>query len=220
MNKTTTHDGYTRLQYHRIAVDRQTAPGGKRRWYKISFNGGKGGDAIDDMNKGRASATVLTWAILAAIYNEYDFDIASLRVGDNDHTIASSAEVIITIASGEPASFVKSQQDSMNQWLREEYGPNDPDVCCTIEKCEKQDTIINPPALEALMECLEQTPQGIIEKSQTATVSNNVGRINIEDGHILVSTYTYSTDKEGMERASQEIHQTFASFGATTSEVE
>jgi dipeptidase D len=128
--------------------------------------------------------------------------------------------VIITIASGEPASFVKSQQDSMNQWLREEYGPNDPDVCCTIEKCEKQDTIINTESWEAMMTALEQVPQGVVKMSEsmegTVETSNNVGRIVTEDDHLFISTHTRSFIDADMIALGEDIAKAFKEVGATT----
>ena len=110
------------LQFHRIPVVRKQAPGGKRRWYRIRFEGGLGGHSGVDINKGRCSAVVPAWAILAAIYNEYEFDVASIKIGEANASIASSAEIILTIPSGEGAEFVKQQHEMMNEWLREEYG--------------------------------------------------------------------------------------------------
>ena len=139
------------LQFHRIPVERKAAPSGKRRWYSIRFEGGLGGHSGVDINKGRCSAVIPSWAILAAIYNEYAFDIASIKIGEANASIASSAEIVLTIPSGEGAEFVKQQEAMMNQWLREEYGAGDSHIRCTISKCEPQQTVINTEAFEALI---------------------------------------------------------------------
>jgi len=205
------------LQFHRIPMERQTAPGGKRRWYCIRFEGGKGGHSGVDINKGRCSAVVAAWAVLAAIYNEYDFRVASIRIGEANASIASSGEVILTIPSGEAAEFVKAQQDMMNQWLREEY-PDDPAMTCTIEKCERQPTVISPEAFEALLACLEQIPQGVVKMSDmmddTVETSNNVGRVFTADDHIFVSTHTRSFIDSEMEALSTDIASVFKACGA------
>ncbi|MBQ2211175.1 MAG: hypothetical protein II404_14660 [Prevotella sp.] len=213
----------TCLQYHRIPTKRLPSPGGKRRWYRIRFEGGTGGDAASNLPKGHVSAVIPAWAILAAIYNEYDFDVASIVVGDADSSIASAAEAIICIPSGEPAEFVKSQQESMNQWLQEEYGQHDPQIHCTIEKCEKQETVIDNKSFESLMECLEQIPQGMIadeSKKGNATASNNVGRIRTEQDYILVSTLSIGPTTSEANSLAQDIKSTFASFGATSETVQ
>ena len=208
------------LQFHRIPLQRKPAPGGKRRWYRIRFEGGLGGHSGVDINKGRCSAVVPAWAILATIYNEYDFDVASIKIGEANASIASSAEIILTIPSGEGAEFVKQQQEMMNEWLREEYGNTDPNMHCTIEKCEAQETVINPEALEALLTCLEQIPQGVVKMSETmkdtVETSNNVGRILTENDHIFVSTHTRSFVDSEMEALSKDIANTFKANGATT----
>ncbi len=206
------------LQFHRIPVERMPAPGGKRRWYCIRFEGGLGGHSGVDINKGRCSAVVSAWAILAAIYNEYDFDVASIKIGEANASIASSAEIVLTIPSGEGSEFVKQQEEMMNEWLREEYGDNDPNMRCVIRKCERQETIINREAFKALMTCLEQIPQGVVKMSDTmkdtVETSNNVGRIETEQDCIFVSTHTRSFIDSEMEVLSREIADVFAAHGA------
>ena len=89
------------LQFHRIPLKREPVPQGKHRWYRIRFEGGLGGHSGVDINKGRCSAVIATWAILAAIYNEYTIHLASINLGEANASIASSAEIIICVPSGE-----------------------------------------------------------------------------------------------------------------------
>lgn len=211
------------LQLHYIPVTRQESPGGKRRWYRIRFEGGLGGHSGVDINKGRCSAVIPVWAILATIYNDYDFLVSSIHVGEANASIASSAEVIITIPSGEAAEFVKEQEALMNQWLHDEYGEQDPHIHCTIEKCERQETVINPEAFEALLTCLEQIPQGVVKMSEvmedTVETSNNVGRIISAEDHILVSTHTRSFVDNDMKALSNDIANVFKANKATSERV-
>ena len=208
------------LQFHRIPLQRKPAPGGKRRWYHIQIAGGLGGHSGVDINKGRCSAVIPAWAILAAIYNEYDFELASLHIGEANASIASSADIVLTIPSGEGAEFVKQQEEQMNQWLNEEYGKGDPNIHCTITKCEPTDTVIDTKAFETLMHCLEQIPQGVVKMSETmkdtVETSNNVGRISTEEDHIFVSTHTRSFVDSEMESLSRDIANVFKGRGATS----
>lgn len=208
------------LQFHRLPIQMEPAPAGKHRWYHIRFEGGLGGHSGVDINKGRCSAVIPSWAILAAIYNEYDFHLASIQIGEANASIASTANLVICVPSGEAAEFVKAQQDSINEWLREEYGTSDPNMRCTIEKCEQQDKVISTETFEALMSCLEQTPQGVVKMSttmkDTVETSNNVGRITTGNDHIFVSTHTRSFIDADMAQLSQDIANTFAAYGAKT----
>ena len=211
------------LQEHRIPLKWQSAPGGKRRWYRITFEGGLGGHSGVDINKGKASAVVLTWALLAAVYNEYDFDIASLRVGEANASIASSAEIVVCVPSGEAAEYVKAQQEMINEWIREEYGKNDPGMHCTITKSEPLPQVIDSEATEALLTCLEQIPQGVVKMSDTmegtVETSNNVGRILTEDHALLVTTHTRSFIDADMKVLADEIKGVFASCGGSSKTV-
>lgn len=208
------------LQFHRLPIQMEPAPAGKHRWYHIRFEGGLGGHSGVDINKGRCSAVIPSWAILAAIYNEYDFHLASIQIGEANASIASTADLVICVPSGEAAEFVKAQQDSINEWLHEEYGTSDPNIHCTIEKCEQQDKVIPTETFEALMSCLEQTPQGVVKMSttmkDTVETSNNVGRITTEDDHIFISTHTRSFIDADMAQLSQDIANTFAAYGGKT----
>ena len=208
------------LQFHRLPMQMEPAPAGKHRWYHIRFEGGLGGHSGVDINKGRCSAVIPSWAILAAIYNEYDFHLASIQIGEANASIASTADLVICVPSGEAAEFVKAQQDSINEWLREEYGTSDPNIHCTIEKCEQQDKVIPTETFEALMSCLEQTPQGVVKMSttmkDTVETSNNVGRITTDDDHIFISTHTRSFIDADMAQLSQDIANTFAAYGGKT----
>ena len=208
------------LQFHRIPLTREPVPAGKHRWYSIQIEGGLGGHSGVDINKGRCSAVIAAWAVLAAIYNDYDFHVASIHIGEANASIASSGEIIICVPSGEAAEFVKQQEGSLNQWLSEEYGKYDPNIHCTITKCEPQQSVIYNEAFETLMSCLEQVPQGVVKTSEvmkdTVETSNNVGRILTEKDHIFVSTHTRSFIDADMEALSKEIADVFKAKGATS----
>ena len=205
------------LQFHRIPLKREPVPQGKHRWYRIRFEGGLGGHSGVDINKGRCSAVIATWAILAAIYNEYTIHLVSINLGEANASIASSAEIIICVPSGEACEFVKSQQEMMNEWLHEEY-PQDSKMTCTIEKCEPLDFVISTEAFELLMSCLELIPQGVVQMSDvmpgTVETSNNVGRITTEEDHIFVSTHTRSFVDDDMATLSKQIADIFQQRGA------
>ncbi len=211
------------LQLHRLPIRRLPAPKGKYRWYRITFSGGHGGHSGVDINKGRASAVLTTWALLQAVLQQYDFHLAALNIGEANASIASSAEAVVCVPSGEAAEWVKAQKDSMNQWLQEEYGDTDPHMHCDIVKAEPLPTIIDDDDFHCLMKVLEQLPQGVQKMSDimpdTVETSNNVGRVMTEADHILVSTHTRSFIDAEMHRLCQEIADVFHHVGASSQTV-
>ena len=206
------------LQFHRIPINRETS--GEGRWLRIRIEGGLGGHSGVDINKGRCSAAIPMRCIVKAVCHQCD--ISNIEIGEANASIASKGEVVICVTSDETFEFVKQQVDGINQWMREEY-PQDPSITCSIELCEAQETVIPTKAIEALVNCLEQVPQGMVKMSQTmpgtVETSNNIGRIVTEEKHIFVSTHTRSFIDNDMAVLSETIAKTFTAVGGATSEV-
>ena len=206
------------LQFHRIPINRETS--GEGRWLRIRIEGGLGGHSGVDINKGRCSAAIPMRCIVKALCHRCD--ISGIEIGEANASIASKGEVVICVTSDEVFEFVKEQVEGINQWMREEY-PQDPSITCSVEECEVQETVIPTKAIEALVNCLEQVPQGVVKMSETmpgtVETSNNIGRIVTEEKHIFVSTHTRSFIDNDMAVLSETIAKTFTAVGGATSEV-
>ena len=206
------------LQFHRIPINRETS--GEGRWLRIRIEGGLGGHSGVDINKGRCSAAIPMRCIVKALCHRCD--ISGIEIGEANASIASKGEVVICVTSDEVFELVKEQVDGINQWMREEY-PQDPSITCSVEECEVQETVIPTKAIEALVNCLEQVPQGVVKMSETmpgtVETSNNIGRIVTEEKHIFVSTHTRSFIDNDMVVLSETIAKTFTAVGGATSEV-
>ena len=206
------------LQFHRIPINRETS--GEGRWLRIRIEGGLGGHSGVDINKGRCSAAIPMRCIVKALCHRCD--ISGIEIGEANASIASKGEVVICVTSDEVYEFVKQQVEGINQWMREEY-PQDPSITCSVEECEVQETVIPTKAIEALVNCLEQVPQGVVKMSETmpgtVETSNNIGRIVTEEKHIFVSTHTRSFIDNDMVVLSETIAKTFTAVGGATSEV-
>ncbi len=208
------------IQKHRIPANKEKPLGGKRRWYRITLTGGKGGHSGVDIAKGRASAVGLAWAILAAIYNDYDLQLAYINAGEANASIAASAEMVISVESGEAAEMVKEQEEAFNRWLAEEYGDNEPDMRCHVEKTTPAKEVVSEQAFHNMMVCLEQLPQGVIKMSSqmegTVETSNNVGRLYLEGDDIVVTTHTRSFIDDDMRQVAKEIANAIEGVGGTS----
>ena len=208
------------LQIHHLPFNRVTAPAGKLAWFNIDITGGRGGHSGVDINKGRASATTLMWALLSAIGDDDVVNLAHIDVGNASASIASTAHAVICVEQGDAAHGVMAREEHFNEWLREEYGDSDPNVKCTITPAEPQKHIISADDVDSLLAALEQIPQGVVEMSKdmpgTVLTSNNVGRITTEKNEFTVSTHTRSFVETDMVRLGEEIKSIFAEEGATS----
>ena len=203
------------LQFHRIPVERKNANG--TGYCAININGGLGGHSGVDINKGRCSAVKVAWKVLDAIRTKHDIEVASINIGEANASIASSGEIIIHMPS-DNQDFLMEQVNAINEQLRRQYGDTDPAIRCTITECSPQKTVIDPEAINAMMTCLEQIPQGVIKMSETMAdtveTSNNIGRIQTEENCIFISTHTRSFIDADMMSLSRKIADVFAKNGA------
>ena len=203
------------LQFHRIPVERKNANG--TGYCAININGGLGGHSGVDINKGRCSAVKVAWKVLDAIRTKHDIEVASINIGEANASIASSGEIIIHMPS-DNQDFLMEQVNAINEQLRRQYGDTDPAIRCTITECSPQKTVIDSEAINAMMTCLEQIPQGVIKMSEamadTVETSNNIGRIQTEEDCIFISTHTRSFIDADMMSLSRKIADVFAKNGA------
>lgn len=211
------------LQFHEIPVTREPAPTVNQQWFRITISGGLGGHSGVDINKGRASAILTLKRVLHFVHLLCDVRVATLRMGEANASIASSAEVVCCVPIGGPAGFVTQQQIVTNNWLKFNYGQTDPHIQCKVEKCEPESTVIDRKAFNALMECLEGVPQGVIKMStsmpDTVETSNNIGIVETRENCIFVSTHTRSFDDEVLGRLSEHIADMFKAHGADSHQV-
>lgn len=209
------------LQFHEMPIMREPAPA-DYQWFHICFEGGLGGHSGVDINKGRISATVATRNILTAINRSYDLRLSSIKIGEANASIASSADITICVPA-EAAMFVKLQETVMNKWMQEEFGESDPHMRCAVKPCESQATVIHPEAFQALKACLNATPQGMIKMSEvmenTVETSNNIGVVETCEDRLFVSTHSRSFIDDDLEKLSSDIAEVFTSHGFSSQRV-
>ena len=209
------------LQFHEMPITREPAPA-DYQWFRICFEGGLGGHSGVDINKGRISATVATRNILTAINRSYDLCLSSIKIGEANASIASSADMTVCVPA-EAAMFVKLQETVMNKWMQEEFGESDPHMHCSVKPCESQATVIHPDAFQALKACLNATPQGMIKMSEvmenTVETSNNIGVVETREDRLFVSTHSRSFIDDDLEKLSSDIAEVFTSHGFSSQRV-
>ena len=207
------------LQVHSLPITRLNAPK-SHKWYRIAIEGGRGGHSGVDIDRGRASATVLLWALLNAIAGETIVNVGSISVGDASASIASRGEALVCVPPEDAVDQVEQREAHFNEWISQQYGATDPGVRCVITPIEPQPQVIDPQRVADLMDALEQTPQGVIRMSDdlpgTVETSNNVGLIRTEADRITVSTHTRSFSDQVMTDTGTAIRDIFAEVGATT----
>ena len=205
------------LQFHRIPMKREPASE-DRNWYRIRIDGGLGGHSGVDINKGHCSVMIPAKRYLEIAHQTDGIDIANIEIGEANASIASKGEMIIGLGPELSIENAEKALHELNEWLREAFGDTDPKIVCSIEACEKQDTIIPTNAISSLLLSLDVIPQGVVKMSDsmpgTVETSNNVGRISSSEDQIFVSTHTRSFIDNDMAALSRQIADTFKTRGA------
>jgi dipeptidase D len=128
--------------------------------------------------------------------------------------------MVIWTENNGASEFVKELLDNINQAFHRQYEGTDPRITCSMEACEKRETVIPKETVAALVRALEKVPQGVVQMSAampgTVETSNNVGRIVAEEDHLFVSTNTRSFVDDDMAALSKTIAATFAEAGAVS----
>jgi dipeptidase D len=214
------------LQFHRLPMKCKPASE-DRKWYRIRIDGGLGGHSGVDINKGRCSAVIPAKRYLEIANKTAGIDIANIEIGEANASIASKGEMIVGLGPELSIENVEKALHELNEWLREAFGDTDPKIVCSIEACDKQDTIIPANVISSLLSCLDVIPNGVVKMSDampgTVETSNNIGRISTAEGdgeqqspHIFVSTHTRSFMDDDMAALSKQIADTFKKQGATS----
>ena len=211
------------LQFHEIPATRVPAPASGMEWFRVRVEGGLGGHSGVDINKGRCSSMEIIKRLFYFIGKVCDMRISTLKIGEANASIPSTAELVFCMPKGAKTNFVIQQETVTKNWLKYTYGDTDPDVCCKIEKCEPEATVISGHAIVALIECLNGVPQGVIRMSdtmkETVETSNNIGVIEARENCIFVSTHTRSFIDDVLERLANHIADVFKGHGANSRRV-
>lgn len=211
------------LQFHSIPVRPVAPPHTGLCWCRLRFSGGLGGHSGVDINKGRCSAVVATHSLLRMLREDLHFNVSAVDIGEANASIASRGEIVLAVdtTTGEADvwSLMEDKVATVNQWLRTNY-PGDPNVRFSVERCDALDSLIPSEAMDSLMTCLSQIPQGVVRMSSvmkdTVETSNNIGRIQSEADRIFISTHTRSFIDDDMAKLSERIADVFRQNGATS----
>ncbi|MBP5560551.1 MAG: beta-Ala-His dipeptidase [Muribaculaceae bacterium] len=207
------------LQIHHLPLRRMAPPSDRNGWLRLTIEGGRGGHSGVDINKGRASATMLMLKLLSTLCDEVMVNVASIDAGQASASIASSATAIVCV-NEDSAEQIKGREAQFNKWMHDEYGETDPNVRLTITAAEPHRNVIDNEDVKALVAALQHIPQGVVKMSEsmpgTVETSNNVGRITTEESEFTVSTHTRSFVEADMIALGKEIKSIFEKNGTTS----
>lgn len=150
--------------------------------YELSISGLRGGHSGLDINKGRASATVLLSRFLLLIGDNHDFQLASLNGGTLRNAIAREAKAKLFISAVE-LQTLKEQIEKITKEIRLIFGSVEKEFKVDFLPCQNARKALDPTHQSSLIRALACAPHGV-ERMSTELVgvtetSCNFGVINL-----------------------------------------
>jgi dipeptidase D len=185
--------------------------------YQIAVKGLKGGHSGMDIHRGFGNANKLMNRLLWLASSSCRLQLASVEGGSLRNAIPRESFAIVNIPSGHEAAFEQLMKDQTSTILKE-HQTTDVNLEISVDRCETPSTVMDYPSQNSILNAIYACPNGIYRMSPDVDglvqTSNNVARVNIQNGSIEVLCLTRSSvDSEKIDLA-QAIQACFTLAGA------
>ena len=201
------------LQTHRIPYTMVPSPEGFT-FFSFKVGGGLGGHSGVDINKGRGNANKLLFTFLKQVEDECGLVLASVRGGEANASIASSAEAVFGVSDGFTGKVCEMGRKFASD-LANGFKTADPGLFASLSECsEAPSSVICAEASKKLVDAIHAVPSGVTDPSEcgsstTPVTSNNIGIVKMDGGSISVSTHTRSFVDDEMVALGRRIKDAF-----------
>ncbi len=182
----------------------------------ISINGLNGGHSGMDIHKGLGNANKLMNRILYDGMENFDLRIHEIKGGSLRNAIPreSKATVVIDTISTDPFFF---EMNELITDIKAEYKNLEPNLSITITATETPNTIMEYGAQEGFIKSIHAALNGVYRMSPDidglVETSNNIAKIIVKDGHILVNCLTRSSSESNKTDLSNSLCAAFELSG-------
>jgi dipeptidase D len=185
---------------------------GPEHGLEIRLRGLSGGHSGMDIHLGRGNANKLMNRLLMAVSG---LQLARLDGGSLRNAIPRESTAEVRVAD---ASLAREKLEEAFAVLKIEYSTTDPDLRLEIADIDTPVRALDPEFQSRLLAAIAACPNGIHRMSpeipDLVQTSNNLARVEVKDGHMIVQCLTRSAvDSEKMAHAA-EIEGVFSLLGA------
>lgn len=180
--------------------------------YTITIKGLQGGHSGMDIHKDFGNANKLMNRILFRLKDIAS--IASINGGGLRNAIPRESNAIVI--TGNPKALEKEFQEISNVII-DEYQSIENDIEILLKDCSLPTTILSKSDQEELLQAIYSAPNGVFRMSpdieNLVETSNNVARVLVENGAILVQCLTRSSIESGKQNLANTISSGFQLAG-------
>ena len=171
----------------------EPAPGG--RPYRLKVSGLKGGHSGIDINAGRGNAIRVLAQTLAALAEDFGFELAGLKGGNKRNAIPREASAQVVLDPALEPAFRAAVVREEAHW-RSALGAFDPHLAIALEPGRPGPVMVQDDA-QALVRLLLTAPHGVEAMSPAipglVQTSVNLGVVDTSDGTVTVCLLTRSS---------------------------
>jgi dipeptidase D len=176
--------------------------------YQVKVRGLKGGHSGVDINLGRGHGIKLLVRLLKGAVEPYGLHLARLNGGTAGNAIPRQASAVVLLPGEQVEGFTKYVQ-AFEATVQSELAAVEPDLSVELGAVQPPAQVMTEEFQVTLINALYATPQGVIRMSDAlpdlVETSNNLGVVNVQDGHIEVVCTPRSSIDSALEDVSQMI---------------
>ena len=149
-----------------------------------------------DIHKGFGNANKLMSRLLYDGFDKFGLRVSKIDGGSLRNAIPRESKAIITIDK-KKQSYFEDKLKKLITCINSEYATLEPDLLITLKPCELPKSVMELTKQENVIKALKSIFNGVFRMSpdinNLVETSNNLARVSIENGNILIGCLTRSS---------------------------
>ncbi|MCR5099149.1 MAG: aminoacyl-histidine dipeptidase [Lachnospiraceae bacterium] len=196
-----------------LPIKRGSAAG---KCYEVSVLGGRGGHSGDEINKGRANATVILGRVLRAIDEKCEWRLCSITGGSKDNAIPREAKAVIIVEDEAALAAVIKEQDAA---VRSEFSKTDAGLFIEMKPAAAAEDPMTEESSGQTLLLISSLPNGIRRMSRDieglVETSLNMGITTTSQDEVVLGFAIRSSVSSAYDALKNRVCYVAKSLGAT-----
>ncbi|MET0944566.1 MAG: aminoacyl-histidine dipeptidase [Flavobacterium sp.] len=162
----------------------------------ITVKGLKGGHSGMDIHKGLGNANKIMNRLLFDAFENFGLQVAEINGGSLRNAIPRESVAKVIISEMFDEAYIFDMQEIIND-IKAEYKTTEPNLSIEIVKCDLPEKVMDLGVQEGIIRAIYAAQNGVYRMSadmaDLVETSNNIARVIVKDGEILVGCLTRSS---------------------------
>jgi len=162
----------------------------------ITVKGLNGGHSGMDIHKGLGNANKIMNRLLFDAFENFGLQVAEINGGSLRNAIPRESVAKVIISEMFDEAYIFDMQEIIND-IKAEYKTTEPNLSIEIVKCDLPEKVMDLGVQEGIIRAIYAAQNGVYRMSadmaDLVETSNNIARVIVKDGEILVGCLTRSS---------------------------